>query len=92
LKDRSPEGEEPVDIPILDVGFVSVDVNREVEVVRDELAESFSRLQHIESFEDHDVGLTCDDALVVDDVIDDVAVDRSGHFGPAALDVAKHTQ
>src|SRR6476659_6192720 len=34
---RPPEGEEALDVPVLDVGLLGVDVDREVEVVADEL-------------------------------------------------------
>ena len=54
---RLPQREEAVDVPLLDVVLVGVEVDREVEVVADELGEPLCGLQHVEAFEDHDVRL-----------------------------------
>src|SRR6185312_16576826 len=47
-------GQKPRDVPLLDVLDAGVDVNREVEQVRHH--QRRSRLQHVESFENEDVG------------------------------------
>ena len=72
LEHRRPQRKEPLDVPLFDVGLVGVDVDREVEVVADELRRSAAGLQHVEALDDHDVRAAYDDLLVGHDVVDDV--------------------
>ena len=85
LEDRVAEGEEALDVPLLDVVFFGVDVDREVEVVADELGRLVADLQDVETLEDHDVRLADHVLLARDDVVDDVAVDGRPDLGLAAL-------
>src|SRR3954451_14132582 len=86
LEHRLAQREEPVDVPALDVAFVGVQIDAEVEVVTDELVGDTSDLEDVETLEDQDVGLRHDGLFAVDDVVHHVAVDRRAHFWRATLD------
>ena len=74
----------------LDVLLVGVDVDREVEEVRHEHARrpaglAVARLQHVQPFDDHDVGTIDDLELARHDVVRLVRVDRRVHGARAAF-------
>ncbi len=92
LEHRLAQGEEPLHVPLPDVHLVGVDVDREVEVVADELGLLGRHLEHVEALEDEDVGPPHDRLLALDDVVHDVAVDRRPHLVGAALEVAEELQ
>ena len=82
---------EAVDVPAADVAGGRVDVDAEVEEVRDRQAGAAvvagpGRLQHVEALDDHDVG-ALDHDLLVGDVVDEVGVDRRLDLVLAGLDV-----
>ena len=92
LEHRLAELQEALDVPLLDVFFGSVDEDREVEVVADELLAAVADLQHVQPFEDQDVGLVHGHPAAFDDVVHDVAVDRRVDLGDAALQLAEEHQ
>ena len=78
--------------------FVGVDVDREVEEVGDDnrrfdAAPAHRSLQHVEAFDDDDVGAVEHDLLVGDDVVGEVRVHRRPHdLGCACLQLREETQ
>ena len=68
-------------MPVLDVGLVGVDVDGEVEEIRDEhrrrLLLTRPGLQHIQPFDDDDVRLMDRLILTGNDVVREVRVDRA---------------
>ena len=83
------ELDDPVQVPAHDVRLVGVDVDRQVEEVRDRqrLARPRpGRLEDVEPFEDEDVGAVDLDVRVGDDVVGDVVVDGRAYAVPAPLD------
>ncbi len=72
--------EEAVDIPRLNRVRVGVNVEGEVEVVRDHSRfGSVASLEHVQALDDQNVWPVNDDFLVIDDVVGKVGVDRSVH-------------
>ena len=92
LEHRLAQRHEAGDEPVEDVRLLGVDVDREVEVVADELGRRAAHLQHVEALEDEDVGLADDRLLTGQHVVDHVAVHRGTDLGGAALDVAQERQ
>ena len=91
------QGQEAVDVPASQHLLVGVDVDREVEEVghvRDSLAilRQLPGLQHIQAFDDQDVGAVDLDRLVRHHVIDQMRVDRRAHRASAGLHVGKEAQ
>jgi hypothetical protein len=84
---RVAQGDEPFDVPLLDVGGFGVHIDREVEVVRDVRAGA-PTLEDVEAFEDHDVRVADHPALGGHDVVGQVRIHRSVHLGGARLDVS----
>jgi len=64
-----PQREEPLDEPLLDVGLLGVDVDREVEEVLHVALTARRDLQNVEALDDHDVGLAHDLLLAFEDVV-----------------------
>ena len=76
-----PEPQEALDIPVLDQPVCGVDIDGEVEEVRDErdgraVLRQLGRLEHVQAFDDDDVGPLDDDGLIRQHVIDEMGIDR----------------
>ena len=88
LEDRGAQRQESIDVPRLDIGFVRVHVDREVEEIRDEhtrgpAGRDLARLEHVQAFDDHDVGPVDDLVVAGHDVVRLMRVDRRSHVGLA---------
>ena len=92
-KNRLPEGHEPFDVPAFDQLGRGIDEDRKVEKVRHEQTRGATAagLQHVQPFDDHDVGLFDHLETTVDDVVRIVRVDRGRHFLFARLDGQQET-
>ena len=71
-----------LDVPVADHGLIRIDVDGEVEVVGNEFIRVDTDLQNVQPFENENVGLTYCNLLTLDDVVDNVAIDRCENFGP----------
>ena len=92
LEHRFAQREKTLHIPMLDVALERIDVNAEIEVVTHELIRLSTNLEHVEPFENENVGLIDSHGLAIDNVVHDVAVDGRGHDGRAALEFAQELQ
>ena len=73
---------------LVDQLLVGIDIDREVEEIRDErhdlaVLRQFARLQHVDAFEDQDVRPVDGDELAGHDVIGQVRIDRRADIGAA---------
>src|ERR1700722_17771408 len=90
-KHRVAQLEKARDVPALDHLFVAIDVHREVEKIADEdqrlrpLPPRISGLQDVQPLDDEDVGLKNSMDLALDDVIDEVRINRCADLGLSAF-------
>src|SRR5579875_117601 len=93
LKDRIPEAKETIHIPLLNGLLVGIEIDGEVEKIGHKepgrTATGIGRLQYIESFQDHDVGLANRLRGVRDNVVMQMGIDGGGDFGQAGLDIGQ---
>ena len=87
-----PQAQEPLHIPALDDAGIGIDVDGEIEEVRyerDRLAVTRQAcgLQHVQPFDDEDVGTVYHDALARRHVVEGVRVDRCLHLRPPRLHI-----
>ena len=80
-----PESQESLDVPTFDILCLGVDKDREVEVVGHERT-LIPGLEHVQPFQDQDVGLVHDPGLIGDCVVGNVGVDGHFEMSLAALD------
>ena len=86
------QGEKAIDVPRHQHALVGVEIDREVEEIRDEwdrLAVFWqpAGLQHIEALDDQNVGAVDLDPLLWHHVIDQVRIDRRAHRTPTGFHV-----
>src|SRR5437879_3011629 len=79
-----PQREEPIDIPLFDVLFIGVDVNRKIEEVGNESPRrsltAVAGLQDVQTFDDNDVRLANGLHYTGNDVVPLVRIDRDACF------------
>ena len=83
---------ETFDIPLFDIGFIGIDVNREVKVVRHKFICLRAHLKNIESFNNENVWLLNRNCFTINDVVDNVAINRSFHIKCATFQITKECQ
>ena len=96
LENGLAQAQESLDIPAFDGRLVRVQVNGKIEKVRHEkpraVAPSIGRLQHVQSFEDQNVGLLHALLRSGHDVVMQVGIDRAAHFPHARFDIGEEAQ
>src|SRR4029453_9448508 len=91
------QGQESIHVPALQYVLVGVEVDRKIEEVRYEGARLAALrrdagLQHVEAFDDEDIGPVDLDPLVGHDVIGEMGIDRRAHRSASGLDVGEKAQ
>ena len=91
------QGQEAPDIPVAQHRFLGVDIDGEIEEVRNHrnrlaVARQPAGLQDVDAFDDQDVRPVDLDPLVRNDVVGQMRIDRRTHRPPPGLDVAQERQ
>src|SRR5262249_31379502 len=87
---RIAQGEKALNVPLADVLHVGIDINGKVKKVGDEHARFvfrlvIPRLQHVQPFDDHNIGLIDYLELVRHDIVVQVRIHRCPHCGKSGF-------